>query len=440
MPAGAEGDDRASRALQGVNYKQFAPRAGVAYSLPGDKTVVRGGFGIFYSNLITLGGMQSMEINPPNHVRINQTTQRAVPQHLPQPGIRRRCADSPAFARNVTLVSYDRSRQDTDRLPVERQRAARAAGQVVVDVGYNSNHFVNDWRQIDGNPAPPGPGDINARRQFTSAVVPGTSDVITLSNVVRIQKDGWSRYRALQTKVEKRYSKGVSLLASYAWSRTIGLGNNFQDAQRHRRRGGRGRHGPDPLLRRSGVWELPVGRDGDRPHLERAALGGWSVSPIVTLASGAPLNLTVNGNPANTGQKRPPERCRRLGAGRPDAQSSGSTPPRSWPTTVTPSATRLGTCCAAPRTFNVDMVVRKTVPVSGAGQRRPAIRIIQRDQHAGVRQPQHAGGQRQLRPHLVGRRRAQQPGRASSCCSSSLVVGRWWFKATYCSQLTRYSP
>ena len=74
--AGCRRDDRAARALQGTNYKQFAPRAGFAYSLPGDKTVVRGGVGIFYAKLITLGGMQSLEINPPNHVRINQSTDR----------------------------------------------------------------------------------------------------------------------------------------------------------------------------------------------------------------------------------------------------------------------------------------------------------------------------------------------------------------------------
>jgi hypothetical protein len=50
--AGSEGSSRADYALQGVDYHQFAPRFGFAYSLPDGKTVLRGGYGWFYSNLI----------------------------------------------------------------------------------------------------------------------------------------------------------------------------------------------------------------------------------------------------------------------------------------------------------------------------------------------------------------------------------------------------
>ena len=57
MAAGEEGDDYASRALQRVNYNQISPRVGFAYSLPGEQTVVRGGWGVFYSNMITVGGI-----------------------------------------------------------------------------------------------------------------------------------------------------------------------------------------------------------------------------------------------------------------------------------------------------------------------------------------------------------------------------------------------
>ena len=60
----------------------------------------------------------------------------------------------------------------------------------------------------------------------------------------------------------------------------------------------------------SGVYELPFGHNrsigGDWDGLTNALLGGWSVSPILTVTSGAPLNLTVNGNPSNSsGTDRP---------------------------------------------------------------------------------------------------------------------------------------
>jgi len=357
---------RASRALQGINYKQFAPRAGVAYSLPGDRTVVRGGFGIFYANLITLGGMQSMEINPPNHVRINQSTSAAAPSIFLSQGF----ADdalSPASARNVTLVSYDRSDKTPTAYQWNLNVQRELPGQVVVEVGYNSNRFVNDWRQIDGNPAPPGPGDINARREFTSAVVPGTDDVISLSNVVRIQKDGWSRYRALQTKVEKRYSKGVSLLASYAWSRTLAFGNFFQDANNLDAEVAVADTDRTHYFVGSGVLDLPFGRDRTIGRawggVADAAFGGWSLSPIVTIASGAPLNLTVNGNPANTGQN---DRPNVVG----DWELENPTPER-WFNTAAFVANDRYTFGNAPRnllrgpgSFNLDVVLRKSFKVS----------------------------------------------------------------------------
>src|SRR5579859_1062725 len=58
--AGEYGGNIDQRALQNVSYTGFAPRFGFAYSPANSRTVFRGGYGIFYSNLITLGGMQSL--------------------------------------------------------------------------------------------------------------------------------------------------------------------------------------------------------------------------------------------------------------------------------------------------------------------------------------------------------------------------------------------
>ncbi len=307
--AGTNGNDVASRALQNVNYHQFAPRFGFAYSL-NSKTVLRGGYGIFYSNFITIGGMSSMEKNPPFSVVVNLSpTSKTKPSVFLQNGFPAGTL-SVANATNVQLISYDQR----DLIPTDYQWNLNVQrelpGGIVLEVGYEANNFDHNWWSIDGNPAPPTAnpiGSLNSRRIYTSALVPGSANPITLANIVRIQKDGYSRYNALQTKIEKRYSNGVSLIASYAYSKTMALGDatgvqNFanwnadysvaaQDLTHH--------------FVGSVIYELPFGRGkkfGDHWNsFANAALGGWSIDPIVTVSSGFPVNLTESTDPSNTG-------------------------------------------------------------------------------------------------------------------------------------------
>jgi hypothetical protein len=311
--AGSQGSDRASRALQNVDYHQFAPRFGFAYSLD-NKTVLRGGYGIFYSNFITLGGMSSMEINPPNSVRVSITPNKTVPSVFLQDGYPTG-ALSVANAKNVELISYDqRSVPPTDyqwNLNIQRQLPFG----VLLEVGYEGNNFDHNWWSIDGNPAPltANPiGSLNSRRLYTSTAVPGTPNAISLADVVRIQKDGYSRYNALQIEAEKRYANGLTFIAAYAYSRTMARG----DAQ--------GLQNPSDWSAEyavagqdvtqhfvgSAIYELPFGRHkqfgSNWNAITNAVLGGWSIDPIVTVSTGVPVNLTENTNNSNTGQNDRP--------------------------------------------------------------------------------------------------------------------------------------
>lgn len=313
VPAGSQGSSWADRALQGVNHHQWAPRFGFAYALPGNKTVFRGGYGIFYSNIITEGGMQSMEVNPPWNVRIGLQPNSSKPptlfldQGFPADAL------SLSNAANVQLISYDRS----DATPYDQQWnfniQRQLPGGIVLEAGYYGNKLDHMWRQIDGNPAPPEPGTVNLNREFTSTTVPGTTDTITLGAVTRIQKDGYSNYNAMQAKLEKRYSKGVTFIASYAYSKTMALGDasgvqnplnwradyalSSQDMRQH--------------FVGSAIYALPFGRGKTwGAHWNRITdglLGGWSGGPIVTVDSGMPLNLSVVGDPSNTGQQDRPD-------------------------------------------------------------------------------------------------------------------------------------
>ena len=320
LVAAAPGD-RYSEALQTTDNRQFAPRIGFAYSLPDNKTVLRGGYGYFYSNIITSGGMQSLEINPPNHIRINTTANTTTPNEFLNNGFPAGTLTPTTLATNVELVSdetngvWPRSRQWS--FDVQRQLPKG----ILVEVGYYGNYADHLYWQYDGNqPQPnsltgllPSGSNVNANRPYNNApyttpyAVPGEPYSITLADIVRIEKDGFSRYNALQAKVEKRYANGLTFIGSYAYSKAIALGDTtgVQDPL-------------DPEADRavsafsmanhfvgSAVYALPFGRGktfgANWNRLTNAVLGGWSLSPIFTVDSGMPINLSVNGDPSNSG-------------------------------------------------------------------------------------------------------------------------------------------
>jgi len=314
VQAGADGGGRESRSLQSVYYHQIAPRFGFAYSL-GSKTVVRGGYGLFYSNVITIGGMQSLEKNPPNSITVNPSpTSKAVPSLFLQDGFPSGTL-SLANTSNVQLNSWDtRATPPTDyqwNINVQRQ----LPGAILVEAGYDGNNFDHNWWQIDGNPAPltaTPVGSLNSRRIFQTVAVPTTPYTITLASVKRIQHDGYSRYNAAHIKVEKRYTNSLSFIASYAYSKTMALG----DAS--------GLQNPDDWAAEyavagtdmthhfvgSVIYDLPFGR-GKRfgaswNRVTNAFVGGWAIDPIVTFDSGLPVNLAETLDNSNTGQNDRP--------------------------------------------------------------------------------------------------------------------------------------
>ncbi len=140
-------------------------------------------------------------------------------------------------------------------------------------------------------------------------LVPGEG-TITLADVLRIAgEDGYSRYNALQAKVEKRYTKGLTFLASYSYSKTMGLGdtNGVQNPLDWNSDRAVSNQDMTQHFVASAVYALPFGTGKTYgSHWNRfanALLGGWSVGPIVTVDTGMPLNLTVQGDPSNTGQQ-----------------------------------------------------------------------------------------------------------------------------------------
>ncbi len=109
---------------------------------------------------------------------------------------------------------------------------------------------------------------------------------------------GKNQYDALLAKIERRFSKGFSILASFTWSKlfedTSFLGNQVLGNVEHKL-GGEDR----PLhLSVAPIWDIPIGRGrrwgSGMSRLADAVVGGWELSGHYNIQSGVPVAFTTD--------------------------------------------------------------------------------------------------------------------------------------------------
>ncbi len=105
-----------------------------------------------------------------------------------------------------------------------------------------------------------------------------------------------SAYNSLQAQLNKRFSHGLQLLASYTWSKSIDTASSFEnsinpiDSSRSRALSlFDARH----RFVLSGYWRV---RDWKVSNWSRHIINGWAVSTISTLQSGFPVRITSSGD------------------------------------------------------------------------------------------------------------------------------------------------
>jgi len=312
---GAEGKDRYNRAMYATDKNNLMPRFGFAYKL-NDRTVVRSGYGIFYGYLEPYGDTEYIIGNPPNAYGVTLTSSPTVPAVIlnqgPPPG-----SLDLARATGLTFISYQR-RGDIGYGQQWNFNIQRELGRDwMVEVGYSGSKGTHLLRRYEDNFSPPGPGNLNAKRRYQKAEIPGTGIVTSpLGPMYGHYNDGNSNYHALLAKLEKRFSNGFTLLTSYAYSKALGdtcgnaasgdtSGCGYQDTRYlHLERAVANEDVPHRFVG-SGVYELPFGQGrqwgSGLPAAAEAVFGGWSLGSIVVYANGRPYSPTVSGNPANTG-------------------------------------------------------------------------------------------------------------------------------------------
>ena len=311
----AKDGSRFDRATIHPDLNDYGPRFGFAWRA-NNKTVFRGGLGVYYAQYEGFGGAQFLETNPPFTYKAVLTTNRVDPTIVLSTGLPPDTV-SPKNAANIQTSSYDRNLRHgyAEQWSFSIQR--ELPGDILLEAGYYANSAHKLMRRTEGNWALPGPGNINSRRRYSSILVPQDGVVVgPLAGTFRQEDTVDANYQSLQLKFEKRLSRGLSVLSSYIWSKAISNGRGESGA------GGVSSGLPqDPLNLRgersladehrpqrwvtSIIYNLPFGRGkmflSSAPRFVEGALGGWTVAGITTFESGPLQTLTVRGNPSNTG-------------------------------------------------------------------------------------------------------------------------------------------
>ncbi len=286
------------RRLLDTQYNNWGPRFGFAWHT-GPKTVVRGGYGIFYSRYPIQYLLQTVAVNPPfaGTFSYSQSISGGVPAlTLKSPySAGGNATVSPAgIQQNFSLPSNQQW-----NLTIERELGWNS----LATLSYVGNKGTHLFRSINANSAYLNPVTNTLVRNYSAAY--GTSAINFRTS------NGDSTYQAMNLEIRHRFYRRLIFQGNWTWAKGIDdVGQNVQSALLDVQNLGRDRADSDYVRRHSlnvnGVYELPIGRGEPwLNHMARPledAFGGWQAGAIWHYATGRYLtpSCTSAGGLANT--------------------------------------------------------------------------------------------------------------------------------------------
>ncbi|MEZ5354788.1 MAG: TonB-dependent receptor [Bryobacteraceae bacterium] len=258
-----------------MQYKNFQPRLGVAYSID-SKTVVRSGFGRFMArpgvaDNVFLGG------NPP---------------FQPMVSVANGVVDNPGGGARTSFPQFFMTQDPVYKIPSSYKwnlGVQRDIGfKTILEVGYVGTAGNHLERERDLNALQPGtvqanPGvNVNALRPYK-----GFAFIPMNENAAR------SRYNGLQVELNRRFSNGFLYGFAYTYAKSYDnasgrrdrLYNPFNDRDYWGLSSFDTRH----VANFNFIYELPFFRGGN--NLAQKIAGGWQVTGVIQAQTGTPFTV-----------------------------------------------------------------------------------------------------------------------------------------------------
>jgi hypothetical protein len=321
------------RSLLQPSNLRFAPRFGFSWRVPKTSgTVVRGGYGIFL-NQWAYSVQQALARNLPFFLlkNISVASDATLPNFTTQTILTSNAIGN--IGANNVDHDYRIEYAATASLSIQHQ----ITPNTVIELSFVGSNIQGADSSTVRNVPLPGSGPIAPRRP-----------VPQLSSFNSLRWDGYSKFHSGTISIEKRLSRGFSLNANYSLSKSVddasdpGSTTNEtnlpQDVRDRDAEHARSSFDHQHRFVANGIWELPFGagkRFLNGSGFWPALAGGWKVTAILTLESGAPFTVNDQTDRANIGQG-PAQRPNCL---RDPNLSDGRTPDRFFDTSAfTPAA------------------------------------------------------------------------------------------------------